>query len=511
MKFAYPGLGLLVLILAALLLIICEACGHTCKNIHGLSKHQQTCKAVQALTEVSASAPSTSEHGELGKKRKKKREKQKKHDCQVSLVFISVYLYTFHDILPKIVQTDGDDEWMDIDISEPDVRRGESVPMPNGPPEIPSPPIFVPPPTRSGRARKFPKKFVDFLPNSTTQLPHLPALPPCPIPQQQTRSLPPTIPDPIRPTPPTPIVIQTPPNAFGLYCKYSTYPTAERDDQEDLKILCNAPGLGTGSSLLPKLWWKAIGLPDPTHKGGLFAPFLNATIFYLMNWLYSGSNTKSIGELDRLVKEVILADDFSKDHLKNFSAAHEPNRPDSEDPNKSPFSGENGWKTSTVKLSLPAEGVMHDSEASAPTLDVPNVYHRSLVSTIISVLQDESAKLFHYVPFWLFWKPTPTTIPEHVITELYNSDVFIEEHKKISRIPSPPGSGPTIENAIAAMMIWSNSMHLTNFGDVLLWPIYLLLGNQSKYTQGKPNLFVAHHVAYIPEVFFFFFKCLFHC
>jgi len=403
---------------------------------------------------------------------------------------------------------------MDIDIPEPtqpDDIRGESVPMSNSPPEqiqVPSPPPFVPPPTRSGRARKFPKKFVDFLPNSTTQLPHLPARPPRPIPQPRAFSPPPTTHD---PTPPPPlVVIQTPPNAFGLYREYSTYPTVKRDDQENLDSLCDAPGLATGCSEQSKPWWKAIGLPDSTHEGGVFAPFLNSTIFRLMNWFYSGSTTKSISELDRLVKDVILADDFSQDHLKDFSAAHELNRLDSDNPNKSPFAGENGWKTSTVKISLPAEGVMHESESSAPTLDIPNVYHRSLVSIIVSALQDESAKLFHYVPFRLFWKPTPTAVPERVITELYNSDAFVEEHEKISRIPPPPGPGPTIENAIAAMMIWSDSTHLANFGEASLWPIYLFLGNQSKYTRGKVNSFAAHHVAYIPGVCFLFLKYLFH-
>ena len=40
----------------------------------------------------------------------------------------------------------------------------------------PSPPSFVPPPTRSGQAHKFPVLFKDFLPNSTSRIPvpHMP-------------------------------------------------------------------------------------------------------------------------------------------------------------------------------------------------------------------------------------------------------------------------------------------------------------------------------------------------
>src|SRR5262245_20739224 len=42
-----------------------------------------------------------------------------------------------------------------------------------------------------------------------------------------------------------------------------------------------------------------------------------------MNWFYSGSNMKSVMELDKLVNEVILADDFDKAHLNGFNAARE--------------------------------------------------------------------------------------------------------------------------------------------------------------------------------------------
>jgi len=207
------------------------------------------------------------------------------------------------------MQNDGNNEWMDVDtpeMPEPNDTHGDSVPMPES---IPSLPIFVPPPTRSGRARKFPNKYVDFLPNSTTQLPHLPACPPRPV--AQPRSClppPPPIPDPA--PPPPPVIIQTPPNVFGLYREYLTHPSVEIDDLEDLETLCDAPGIATATSVQHKPWWKAIGLPDPTHQAGIFAPFLNATIYRLMTWFYSGSNTKSIGELDHLVKDVILADDF---------------------------------------------------------------------------------------------------------------------------------------------------------------------------------------------------------
>ena len=93
------------------------------------------------------------------------------------------------------------------------------IPEPERP--QPSPPSFIPPPTHSGRARKFPVLFKDFLPNSTSRipLPHMPPRPP--------RSV--TLPAPVHSEPPvvlpvnakelTPVDFSftTEPDEFGLF------------------------------------------------------------------------------------------------------------------------------------------------------------------------------------------------------------------------------------------------------------------------------------------------------
>lgn len=53
----------------------------------------------------------------------------------------------------------------------------------------------------------------------------------------------------------------------------------------------------------------------------IYHPFLNVTVCWLMNWFYTGSNQKSIAELDHLVKEVIVQDDFDVSDLEGFSTA----------------------------------------------------------------------------------------------------------------------------------------------------------------------------------------------
>ena len=112
-------------------------------------------------------------------------------------------------------------------------------------------------------------------------------------------------------------------------------------------------------------------------------------------------------------------------------------------------------------------------------------------------LQDSSPDDFHLQPFKLYWIPDKDADnPEHIYSELYNSDAFVNEYKFIRDKYEKEEK----EVVIVAMMFWSDSMHLANFGNASLWPIYLFLGNQSKYVRCKPSASAAHHIAYIPKV-----------
>lgn len=380
------------------------------------------------------------------------------------------------------------DEFMDVD-----KEFEESEPTRH---EIPE---FRPPPTTSGRQRRFPRHYQDFLPNSTTHVPHMPSKPtiPKPIVTAPSRS-----PSPVIKTPePTPAsFVKTDPDDFGVYRVYTTHPSTNPDEIQDLESHCDAPGLATASGTREKRWWTGFGCaaPDLSLHEPFFAPFLNATVFRLMNWFYSGSSTKSVAQLQSLVEDVLLAPDFKVSDLSGFNARRELRRLDGEDfGTSSPLTNQNGWRQSTVKVKLPAEKVCQ-KEDGAPTLEIPGVYHRSLIKVITTALQDDNAKTFHYTPFSLYWQPTPDSTPERLYSEIYNSDAFIEEHAKIRHLPPEPG--PQYEHAIAALMIWSDETGLAQFGSASLWPIYAFFGNQSKYDRAKPSRFAAHHVAYMPSV-----------
>ena len=118
------------------------------------------------------------------------------------------------------------------------------------------------------------------------------------------------------------------------------------------------------------------------------------------------------------------------------------------------------------------------------------------MEVIKAALSNTDTEHFHFYPHKTYWQPDATKWPEWVYSELYNSDAYIEEHDRIrsAHVDSEH------EVVIAALMLLSDSTQLANFGAASLWPIYVFLGNQSKYTRFKPNMVAAHHLAYVPKV-----------
>jgi Plavaka transposase len=259
-------------------------------------------------------------------------------------------------------------------------------------------------------------------------------------------------------------------------------------------------------------WWKGFN-PEMDHDQdeaippkNLLSPLSNPTSFRILNWFYGGSKQKSQAELTSLIENVLKAEDFDHEDAAKFSFSRETALLDSIDDPTAPFSNENIWKTSMIKIPLPCERQKFSLENNAHKLRIRNVRHRSLLEVMETAAKDESSKSWHNTPFKMFWKPTPDSPPQRVVSELYNADAFLEEHKKIEKLPihlpdDAPGPKP-VENAVFAIMIWSDSTHLTNFGDASMWPIYLYCGGQSKYPCGRPSQHSAHHVAHIPLVSF---------
>ena len=209
----------------------------------------------------------------------------------------------------------------------------------------------------------------------------------------------------------------------------------------------------------------------------------------------TGSKSKSEGEVDRLVDGVLNAPDFHAEDLRSFNAHRENNRLNTAS-RTSPL--EDGFQDTNITIKVPT-GRPDDEHR---TYSVPGLRYRKLLNVIKAAFQEPLSHQFHFTLFSLMHRSPITKKEQRVYGELYNSDEFIEENKHVQNHSPPPPDDPTcrLEKVIAALMFWSDSTHLTNFGTAKLWPIYLFFSNLSKYIRLRPSSGACHHLAYIPSV-----------
>jgi len=200
-----------------------------------------------------------------------------------------------------------------------------------------------------------------------------------------------------------------------------------------------------------------------------FAPFRNPSVFRLMTWFYNSSNTKSMAELNSLVKDVILAPDFNQEDFVGFSALKEREVVDVyRESGSSPFAFDDTWIKGTVQISLPCNGI-NQLEREAPKFSV-EVYYRKILDVVKAALSEPAAEKFHTFPFKEFWRPGPGEPEERVYSEIYTGDRWNDEYEKI-HATNQRGPHRDLEAFLIALMIWSDSTSLAQFGNAQLWPI----------------------------------------
>jgi hypothetical protein len=366
---------------------------------------------------------------------------------------------------------------------------------------------------RSGRTIRMPRRYVDYLPGSSTHLAHMPrtnrqlrgeqsaasGLQSGPL-RSEVNS---TVHHPPSPSPSAVesilVPFETEPDDTGLYRVYATCPTFIPADGTTLNTVTDAPTLDCGlpaqkqSKLLAGLPPADVGVDE------LFHAFTNPTCGLMMAWQYSGTNAKSFAKFDRL--GTFFEDPlFRSEDAIGITHARESKLLDKYlDDKTNPFREEHSWRESTARIRLPKEKQRWASEEDAPELEIPGVYHRSLVDIITAVFEDDVSQTFNMTPFSQHWKVSEEKTIQ-VFSEAYSSPAMLDAYTDISALPRNPDDN--LERVVASLMFWSDSTHLTNFGDASMWPFYLFFGNQSKYTRGKPTASACHHVAYIPNVSF---------
>ena len=272
---------------------------------------------------------------------------------------------------------------------------------------------------------------------------------------------------------------QTAPNSFGLWKEYPYRPSYDPDAFISVKDLCHSHT----SAIIPD--------EERTTKEAPESVYSNKTIELLMHWQATGSSKKTNKELDRLVHDVLRHPEFKLDKLDKFNAARKNQKADAADAFLLSF------RHTSVEIDVPSG---HSSPHDAShVFSIPGLYYHPIMTLIKQAFESLISLKFHLSPFKLFRKLPNSEDSECLYSEIYNSDVFLDEHDKVQCAPT---SDPTCkrEKVVAGLMFWSDATHLATFGTAKMWPIYMLFGNLSKYGQCQPNSSATMHLAYIPQL-----------
>ena len=163
-----------------------------------------------------------------------------------------------------------------------------------------------------------------------------------------------------------------------------------------------------------------------------------------------------------------------------------------------------GWRKGEAKIRIPTLDKTKkktDNESEGIEYEEDEFWYRPIIPLLKSILTSSQSHNFHFEPFTQKWaRPGTNDEPMRVYDELYTADMWLEEHEKVQNIELPFGEPDDYPRAIAALMFWSDSTHLAEFGQAKAWPIYLALGNQSKYERTKPGARALHLIGFLPSV-----------
>ena len=216
----------------------------------------------------------------------------------------------------------------------------------------------------------------------------------------------------------------------------------------------------------------------------------NKSIELLLCWQNSGSLAKSDDEINRLVYNVLYNPEFQLEELGKFNAKCENCR---EDAHREQSAFLQSFQHASVDIEVPS-GSSHTPSQKFP---IPGLCYRRIVDLIKEAFESPISLQFHLLPFKLFRKHPDGDDNERIYSEMYDSDIFLEEHDKVQHA-STGDPYCKQEKVVAALMFWSDATHLATFGTAKLWLIYMLFGNLSKYIRCQPSSGATKHLAYIP-------------
>lgn len=190
-----------------------------------------------------------------------------------------------------------------------------------------------------------------------------------------------------------------------------------------------------------------------------------------MAWQYSGSGEKSAAEAERLTRLLSSNPAFNCKDLAGFSHVREAKYMDKLLKTDNPFQAKYGWRKLRVDIHLPKEKVKYSSELVTPKITVNGIRHCDLMDIIINTFENDAFLSFHMTPFTQKWKPNLTEDKVMIVySEAYLSPMILDTYTEINSLPR--AANDNLKCVVAPIMLWSDSTHLTSFGDVSMWPFY---------------------------------------
>ncbi|KAG6914252.1 hypothetical protein DXG01_001450 [Tephrocybe rancida] len=344
-------------------------------------------------------------------------------------------------------------------------------------------------PPRPKRQRVIPPRFLnhDFELNDPDLVDFLPApltsLPGSDVPQDNV---------PIIPEPSQVRVVDTAPNTFDVFRRFTRFPAglsgnsyAEQHDPETQSDMTSMSGT-----------------PPQPDRANVYAPFPNRNSFLLSNWFWNNGLQKSKENFQQLL-QIIGSPDFSPEDISGTNWDQLDKQLGINDWDREEWQEEDaGWQESSVTISVPFH--RNTDHPGPKDYVVPGFYHRSLMGIISEKLtvKKEDAAHFHLEPYELLWHPSHLDDPIPLYGEMYSSSAFLRAHQELQQSPAEPGC--VLPRVVVALMFWSDATHLTQFGSAKVTPLYLYFGNESKYRRCMPSKKLAEHAAFfqqLPDVF----------
>jgi len=291
--------------------------------------------------------------------------------------------------------------------------------------------------------------------------------------------------------------IKTQPNSFGLFQLYDedSLPINNPDMENSLDEVGPFVARENSSKFNE-------GITDASNP---FYPYPNKTSLLLGDWYWNQGHHKSqagfkkllniIGDLEYHPKDVRNTNWMAiNQKLGNSSVQDDRTRGDCEW-----LDGDSGWKKVTVQICTPFHYCAWHPGPKEYTIE--GFHYRSLVDIIRQNISDPTHRLFHYEPYKLRWQLPHKAKDVRVYGKLYTSESFLIAHHQLQ--DSLPEFGCALPQHIIALMLWSDATQLTAFGTAKLWPLYIYMGNESKYMRCQPSANLCSHAAYFHTVSLF--------